>query len=102
MDKDKIIINKGNIMRIDRFTPQMNVTEIAKRTEESGEEPGWGTIMSKIPKVVKLTCNFVQILRDTIDRGQRWEGTMATNSYSMLNPMTTVPLVHQKRASRLR
>ena len=53
MDKDKIIINKGNIMRIDRFTPQMNVTEIAKRTEESGEEPDWGTIMSKIPKVIK-------------------------------------------------
>ena len=41
-------------MRIRRFTPQMNVTEIAKRTEESGEQPDWGTIMSKIPKVVKI------------------------------------------------
>ena len=44
-------------MRIHRFTPQMNVTEIAKRTEESGEEPDWGTIMSKIPKVIKWPLN---------------------------------------------
>ena len=53
MDKHQIITNKGKMMRFHRFTPQMNVTEIAKRTEESGEEPDWGTIMSKIPKVIK-------------------------------------------------
>ena len=52
-DKHKIIKNKDKAIRIRRFTPQMNVTEIAKRTEESGEEPDWGTIMSKIPKVMK-------------------------------------------------
>ena len=48
-----IITNKDKVMRIHRFTPQMNVTEIAKRTEKSGEEPEWGAIMSKIPKVIK-------------------------------------------------
>ena len=52
-DKHMIITNKDKVKRIHRFTPQMNVTEIAKRTEESGEEPDWGTIMSKIPKVIK-------------------------------------------------
>ena len=52
-DEHRIITNKDKVMRIHRFTPQMNVTEIAKRTEESGEEPDWGTIMSKIPKVIK-------------------------------------------------
>ena len=52
-DKHMIITNKDKVMRIHRFTPQMNVTEIVKRTEKSGEEPDWGTIMSKIPKVIK-------------------------------------------------
>ena len=52
-DKHKIITNRDKVKRIHRFTPQMNVTEIAKKTEESGEEPDWGTIMSKIPKVIK-------------------------------------------------
>ena len=50
----------------------------------------------------KLTCNFKWWITYAIDRGQRLEGTMATNSYSMLNPTTTVPLVLQKKASRLR
>ena len=32
----------------------MDVTEIAKQSSESGEEPDWGRVMSEIPKVVKL------------------------------------------------
>ena len=32
----------------------MDVTEIAKQSSESGEEPDWGRVMSEIPKVIKL------------------------------------------------
>ena len=32
----------------------MNVTEIAKQADESGEDPDWGRVMSEIPKVIKL------------------------------------------------
>ena len=32
----------------------MNVTEIAKQANDTGEDPDWGRVMSQIPKVIKL------------------------------------------------
>ena len=37
----------------------MNVTEIAKQTGESGEEPDWGRVMSEIPKVIKSDLDSI-------------------------------------------
>ena len=47
------IANEKNIKSgVTRLTPQMDVTEIAKQSSESGEEPDWGRVMSEVPKVI--------------------------------------------------
>ena len=78
----------------------MNVTEIAKQANDTGEDPDWGRVMSQIPKVIKLDLVFESSHVLMVGRGQRWGRTMATNCYLMPNPMTTVGLGHQRKASR--